>query len=73
MNLLTVYGPVDLRGTAGERIGYEELLANSPEIEIDDSLRMRVPDLGTIISIDEKTGSARDLAVLARLRSTLMS
>ena len=73
LNLLTVYGPVDLRGTAGERIGYEELLANSPEIEIDDSLRIRVRDLGTIISIDEKTGSGRDLAVLARLRSTLMS
>ena len=71
LNLLTVYGPVDLLGTAGEGLGYEELLPNSPEIEIDDSLRIRVLDLGTIISIKEKIGSEKDLAVLPTLRSTL--
>ncbi len=54
MNLLTVYGPVDLLGTAGEGLGYEELLPNSPEIEIDDFLRIRVLDLETIISIKEQ-------------------
>jgi predicted nucleotidyltransferase len=71
LNLLTVYGPLDLLGTAGEGLGYEELLPNSPEVELDDSLRIRVLDLGTIISIKEKIGSEKDLAVLPTLRQTL--
>jgi predicted nucleotidyltransferase len=71
LNLLTVYGPVDLLGTAGEGLGYEELLPNSPKIEIGDSLRIRVLDLGTIVSIKEKIGSEKDLAVLPTLRRTL--
>jgi hypothetical protein len=71
LNLLTVYGPVNLLGTAGEGLGYEELLPNSPKVELDDSLRIRVLDLGTIISIKEKIGSEKDLAALPTLRSTL--
>jgi predicted nucleotidyltransferase len=71
LNLLTVYGPVDLLGTAGEGLGYEELVPNSSEIEIDDSLRIRVLNLDTIISIKEKIASEKDLAVLPTLRSTL--
>lgn len=71
LNLLTVYGPVDLLGTAGEGLGYEELLPHSPEMEIGDLLRIRVLDLKTIISIKEKIGSEKDLAVLPTLRQTL--
>ena len=69
-----VTGPVDLRGTAGEGLGYEELRANSPEIEFYDSLlRIRVLDLGTIIFINEEIGSGKDLAVLLRCAARSMS
>jgi hypothetical protein len=71
LNLLTKYGPMDFLGTAGEGLGYEELLPNSALVEIDESLQILVLNLETIISIKEKLASEKDLAVLPILRSTL--
>lgn len=71
LNLITRYGPLDLLGTIGRDLGYEELLPHSAELEIGDELRVRVLDLETLIAIKEELGGDKDRAMLPILRRTL--
>jgi predicted nucleotidyltransferase len=71
LNLVTRYGPLDVLGTIGLDLGYEELLPHSMEIEIGDGLRIRVLDLETLIAIKEELGGDKDRAMLPILRRTL--
>jgi predicted nucleotidyltransferase len=71
LNLITRYGPLDLLGTIGRELGYQELLPHSIELDIAESLRIRVLDLETLIAIKEELGGEKDRAVLPILRRTL--
>ena len=70
-NLTTRYGPLDLLGTIGRGLGYQELLPRSAEVEIEQGIRVRVLDLETLIRIKEELGGEKDRAVLPILRRTL--
>ena len=72
VNLITRLGLLDLLGTIGEGLGYEELLPHSTEMEIGDGLRIRVLKLETIITTKEQAGSEKDLSSLPILRRTLI-
>ena len=71
LNLITRYGPLDLLGTIGRNLGYEDLMAHLAEMDIGEKLRIRVLDLETIIGIKEELGGEKDRAVLPILRRTL--
>lgn len=71
LNLLTRYGPIDLLGTIGPNLGFAALLPHSAEMELGESIRVRVLDLETLISIKEQLSSEKDTAALPILRQTL--
>ena len=70
-NLITSCGPLDVLGTIGRELGYEELLPHTLEMEVGGGVRVRVLDLETIVSLKEQLAGAKDLAVLPVLRRTL--
>lgn len=70
-NLLTRYGPLDLLGTIGQDLGYQDLVPHSVEMDIGEGIRVRVLDLETLISIKEELAGEKDTAVLPILRRTL--
>jgi hypothetical protein len=71
VNLITRYGPLDLLGTIGRALGYQELIPHSIELDIGEHLRIRVLDLETLIAIKEELAGEKDRAVLPILRRTL--
>lgn len=71
LNLITRYGPLDVLGTIGRDLGYAELLSHSVDLDITESVRIRVLDLATIIALKEELGGEKDRAVLPILRRTL--
>jgi len=71
LNLITRYGPLDLLGTIGQGLGYQDLIPHSVELQISEELRIRVLDLETLIAIKEELGGEKDRAVLPILRRTL--
>jgi hypothetical protein len=71
LNLITRYGPLDLLGTIGRDLGYQDLAPHSVELDISEGLRIRVLDLETLIAIKEELGGEKDRAVLPILRRTL--
>jgi hypothetical protein len=70
-NLVTQYGPLDLLGTIGRNLSYEDLLPHSVEMDIGEGIRIRVLDLETLIAVKEELGGEKDRAVLPTLRRTL--
>ena len=68
---MTRYGPLDLLGTIGSNLAYEDLVPRSVELDVAEGLRIRVLDLETLIAIKEEVGGEKDLAVLPVLRRTL--
>jgi hypothetical protein len=71
LNLITRYGPLDLLGTIGRDLGYQDLVPHSVELDMSEGLRIRVLDLETLIAIKEELGGEKDRAVLPILRRTL--
>jgi hypothetical protein len=71
LNLITRYGPLDLLGTIGRDLGYQELIPHSVEFDISEGLHIRVLDLETLIAIKEELAGDKDRAVLPILRRTL--
>jgi hypothetical protein len=71
LNLVTRYGPLDVLGTIGNKLGYHDLLPHTIEMEIGEGLRVRVLDLETLIALKEALGGEKDRAVLPVLRRTL--
>ena len=71
LNLITRHGPLDLLGTIGRDLGYQELIPRSAELDIADGLHVRVLDLETLIAIKEQLGGEKDRAMLPILRRTL--
>jgi len=70
-NLITSCSPLDVLGTIGRELGYEELLPHTLEMEVGGGVRVRVLDLETIVSLKEQLAGEKDLAVLPVLRRTL--
>ena len=70
-NLVTNCGYLDVLGTIGRGLTYEDLLPHTVEMEIGDGVRVRVLDLATIIALKEELKGEKDLAVLPILRRTL--
>jgi predicted nucleotidyltransferase len=68
--LETSAGDLDVLGTIEESTGYEALLNDSIELEIDGTL-VRVLRLERVIRAKEIAGRPKDLAVLPVLRATL--
>ena len=71
-NLITRHGPLDVLGTIGRGLNYEDILPHSIEMEVAEGLRIRVLDLATIIALKEELRGEKDLAVLPILRRTLI-
>ena len=70
-NLITRFGAVDVLGTIGTGLTYEDLLPHTTAMAIADGLSVRVLNLETLITIKEQLGGEKDLAVLPVLRRTL--
>jgi predicted nucleotidyltransferase len=64
------FGPLDVRGTIGRGLGYDELAPLSIEMEIGAGIRVRVLGLATIIALKEELAGEKDTAVLPVLRRT---
>ena len=71
LNLITRFGMLDLLGTIGQGLGFEELLPQSRDMDIGGGISVRVLNLETIISIKEQLTSEKDLASLPVLRRAL--
>ncbi|MGI8742790.1 MAG: hypothetical protein ACR2NN_09510 [Bryobacteraceae bacterium] len=71
LNLLTIYGPVDLLGMIGPNLSFVDLLPRSDEMKVSEEICVRVLNLETIIFTKEYLGSEKDIAVLPLLRQTL--
>jgi hypothetical protein len=70
-NVMTSYGPLDVLGTIGHGLGYDELLPHTEEMEIGSGVRVRVLTLAKIVALKEELRGEKDLAVLPILRRTL--
>jgi hypothetical protein len=70
-NLITNCGPLDVLGTIGGGLGYEDLLPHTVEMETGGGVRVRVLNLATIVALKEELLGEKDLAVLPILRRTL--
>jgi hypothetical protein len=71
LNLITRYGPLDVLGTIGRDLRYEDLLPHSTEMDIGEDIRIRVLNLEKLIAIKEELGGEKDRAQLPILRRTL--
>lgn len=64
-------GPLDVLGTIDDDLDYDDLLPDTYLIKFSDGLEVRLLTLEKLIEIKEKTGRAKDRAVLFQLRSVL--
>jgi hypothetical protein len=69
--LATSEGALDVLGSIGDDLGYEELLKHTVKMEVAKGLRVRVLNLDKYIEIKEKLARDKDRAVLPVLRQTL--
>jgi hypothetical protein len=70
--LATRHGPLDLLGTVVGGRSFEDLVAHTGRLPIDDEgLRVRVLDLETLIALKEEMGREKDLLQARELRHVL--
>jgi predicted nucleotidyltransferase len=70
-NLITSCGPLDVLGTIGRRLTYEDLLPHTIEMDTGGGVQVRVLNLETLVALKEELAGEKDLAVLPVLRRTL--
>ena len=68
--LITNLGPLDVLGSIGKQLTYEDLIEHTVEMNVDE-FRVRVLQLETLIQLKEELGREKDLAMLPTLRATL--
>ncbi len=68
--LTTNLGPLDLLGTIGIGLRYEDLIQHTVEIEVSD-LRVRILELETLIEVKKETANDKDRAIMQILERTL--
>jgi hypothetical protein len=71
LNFITRYGPLDLLGSIGQNLGFEDLLIHSAEMKLGEDIVIRVLDLETIIAVKEELAGEKDIAMLPLLHRTL--
>ena len=69
--LMTRFGPLDLLGEIGNGHGYDGLLQDVVDFEIDPGVRVHALGLRRLIAVKKETASAKDLAALPLLERTL--
>ena len=69
--LKTSAGPLDVLGTVGHDLAYENLQEHTVEEKVAEGLKVRILDLPTLIRIKEEAGRSKDKAALLILRRTL--
>jgi hypothetical protein len=69
--LMTDAGPLDLLGTVGAGIGYQELLPDTVDLTLAKNITVHVLSLRKLISLKEELAREKDRAALAVLRRTL--
>ena len=69
--LMTRFGPLDLLGTIGKGRDYDQLLAETIEIQVGPALKVRVSTLESLVKTKEETGQEKDRAALPLLRRVL--
>jgi predicted nucleotidyltransferase len=69
--LATTGGPLDVLGTIGEELGYDELKTDSVLANIGHGYRVRVLKLAKYVELKEKLGREKDKAILPILRRML--
>ena len=70
-NLMTDCGPLDVLGTIGRGMEFEDLVPHTIEMEIGGGVTVRVLNLETIVALKEELAGEKDRAVLPVLRRTL--
>jgi hypothetical protein len=70
-NLITSLCALDVLGTIGRGLAYEDLLPHTREMEISEGIRIRVLNLAKIIALKEEIAGEKDLGTLPILRRTL--
>jgi predicted nucleotidyltransferase len=68
---MTRYGPLDVLGAIGKGHGYDELISHSIELDVGESLKVRLLTLEKHIQIKEEVARDQDKAVLPILHRTL--
>jgi predicted nucleotidyltransferase len=71
LNLITRYGPLDVLGTIGRGLGFEDLLPHSSKMDVGGGIHVRVLDLETLIALKEELAGEKDRAMLPLLRRAL--
>ena len=71
LNLITRLGPLDLLGTIGSGLGYDDLLPNSSSVDLGAGNTVRILDLDMLITLKEQLATDKDRAALPILRRTL--
>jgi hypothetical protein len=71
LNLITRHGPLDLLGTIGQGLSYEDLLPHTVDTQIAEGMSIKVLDLPTLIALKEELSDEKDRAMLPILRRTL--
>jgi len=65
--LTTSEGPLDVLGTIGDDLGYDELLDHTVEMEVSRGVRVRILNLDKYVEIKEKLNREKDRAQLPTL------
>jgi hypothetical protein len=71
LNLMTTMGQLDLLGTIGRGLTYEDLLPHSESMAVSATTTVRVLNLETLIALKEELNGEKDRIVLPLLRQVL--
>ena len=71
LNLLTIYGPLDLLATIGRDLACEDLLPHCSVMRVGEGFQIQVLDLEMLIELKEQLRGEKDLAVLPILHRML--
>lgn len=71
VNLVTRLGSLDVLGTIGNGLSYEQLLPYSESMDLENGLEIRVLGLEKLIELKEEIGGEKDRAMLPLLRRAL--
>jgi hypothetical protein len=69
--LMTRFGPLDLLGTIGRGLAYDDLIEHATDMQLGRKLRISVLKLRKLIEVKEAVAGEKDKAVLPILRRTL--
>jgi len=72
LNLLTRFGPLDVLGSIGRGLVYEDLLEDTALLDIGEGIAIRALTLKKLIALKEELGGEKDRAMIPILRRTLL-